>query len=183
VQFSWSPCDSEFPMTGSRCLYDHLLSERYEHRWIRWMHLAMWHSQANDDRSVKDFGQRVLNRFESLQQTDLHEEPFVILTTVWWRLYCVFAILVISSCTLAGSHTSQRQKDEPPRVFDALLLACWRWFFCETEVVCLVDWCCCSDERAAANWRSVYAANSCAYWYRLLSGERDIWEEVGRVEK
>ena len=40
---------------------------------------------------------------------DLHEEPFVILTTVWWRLYCVFAILVISSCTLAGSHTSRRQ--------------------------------------------------------------------------
>jgi len=109
VQFSWSPCDSEFPMTGSRCLYDHLLSERYKNRWIRWMHLAMWHSQANDDRSVKDFGQRVLNWFGLLQQTDLHEEPFVILTTVWWRLYCVFAILVISSCTLAGNHTSQGQ--------------------------------------------------------------------------
>jgi len=46
------------------------------------MHLAMWHSQANDDRSVKDFGQRVLNWFGLLQQTDLHEEPFVILTTV-----------------------------------------------------------------------------------------------------
>lgn len=117
-------------------------------------------------------------QFGWLQKADLHEESFILLLTaiVWWRHYSwVFTIPVISSCILVGTYTHKGQWDEPPRVSGAFLV-CWRCL--ETEVVYLADSYCCSDKRAAANWRSVYAVNSCAYWYRSFSWERDIWTEA-----